>query len=101
MAITSAAPRSTAAASCSRAAQFWLLATPIAYPSSLIPDRYRPLYGINPMAGVVQGFRWAILDGGHAMYLPGLMISILGVALLLVSGIWYFRRTERTFADVI
>jgi lipopolysaccharide transport system permease protein len=78
--------------------QFWLFATPIAYPSSLIPERWRALYGVNPMAGVVEGFRWALLGTGHA---PGplLTVSVLTSVLLLVSGLFYFRRMERTFAD--
>lgn len=79
--------------------QFWLLATPVAYPSSLVSEPWRTLYGINPMVGVVDGFRWALL-GGPA---PGLMLWVstsVSVALL-VSGAFYFRRVERTFADMV
>lgn len=78
--------------------QFWLFATPIAYPSSMIPERWRALYGLNPMAGVVEGFRWALLGTGRA---PGplLVISSLTAAALFVAGLFYFRRMERTFAD--
>jgi lipopolysaccharide transport system permease protein len=78
--------------------QFGMLVTPVAYPASLIPERWRPLYGLNPMAGVVEGFRWSLL-GGPA---PGALIwvSALVVSVLLVGGVWYFRRVERTFADV-
>jgi lipopolysaccharide transport system permease protein len=80
--------------------QFWLFATPVAYPSSLVPEAWRPLYGLNPMAGVVEGFRWALLGTGVA---PGkmLVVSVLMVALLVVTGLFYFRRTERSFADVV
>ncbi|MBC7232565.1 MAG: ABC transporter permease [Chloroflexi bacterium] len=80
--------------------QFWLFATPIAYSSSLVPERWRPLYGLNPMAGVVEGFRWALMGQAQA---PGslLAVSILMVITLLMSGLYYFQRMERTFADVV
>jgi lipopolysaccharide transport system permease protein len=80
--------------------QFWMFATPIAYPSSLLPEPWRTLYGVNPMAGVVEGFRWALLGTNTA---PGPMIGVSAVAavLILVSGAFYFRRMERTFADVV
>jgi len=80
--------------------QFWLFATPIAYSSSLVPEPWRVWYGLNPMAGVVEGFRWALLGktGGTASLL---LVSILIVGVLLVSGLAYFRRMERTFADVV
>lgn len=80
--------------------QLWLFATPIAYPGSLLEEPWRTLYGINPMAGVVEGFRWALLGTDTA---PGPMIAVsTAVALaLLASGALYFRRTERTFADVV
>jgi lipopolysaccharide transport system permease protein len=80
--------------------QIWLFATPVAYPSSLLDEPWRTLYGVNPMAGAVEGFRWAVL-GTPAP--PGGMIA-LSVAVsgaLLVGGAFYFRRTEKTFADVI
>jgi lipopolysaccharide transport system permease protein len=81
-------------------AQFWLFATPVAYPSSLVPEPWRALYGLNPMAGVVEGFRWALL--GKAMD-PGplLAVSVLAVIALLIGGLVYFQRMESTFADVI
>jgi lipopolysaccharide transport system permease protein len=81
------------------AIQFWLFATPVAYPASLVPERWRMLYGLNPMATVVEGFRAALLGtpGAHGMVLP----SVAVVALMLVLGIRYFRRVEGTFADVI
>ena len=81
--------------------QFWMFASPIAYPSSLIEnDLLRALYGLNPMAGVVEGFRWALLDADTA---PGPIIiaSSAAAILLLVSGAYYFRRMEKTFADVV
>ena len=80
--------------------QFWLFATPIAYPSSLLDEPWRTLYGINPMVGVVEGFRWALLGTDTA---PGPIIAVSSAvaALLLVSGALYFRRMERTFADVV
>jgi lipopolysaccharide transport system permease protein len=80
--------------------QFWLFATPVAYPSSLIPLSWRALYGLNPMAGVVEGFRWALLGKAEP---PGaiLAVSIFVVLLLFVSGLYYFRRMEQTFADIV
>jgi lipopolysaccharide transport system permease protein len=80
--------------------QFWMLATPIAYPSSLLPEPWRTISGLNPMAGVVEGFRWALLGRNTA---PGAMVWVsAGVALLvLVGGAFYFRRMEKTFADVV
>jgi lipopolysaccharide transport system permease protein len=80
--------------------QFWLFATPIAYPSSLVPSKWRVIYNLNPMAGVVEGFRWALL-GTHNAPGPMLLVSALAVAALLVSGLIYFRRVERTFVDVV
>lgn len=78
--------------------QFWLFATPVAYPSSLLSEPWRTIYGLNPMVGVVEGFRWALLDTGTA---PGPMAAVSGLAslILLVGGAYYFRRLERTFAD--
>ena len=80
--------------------QFWLFTTPIAYPSSLVPEGWRTLYGLNPMAGVVEGFRWALLGTENA---PGPMVavSVAVVVALLVGGLYYFRRMEKTFADVV
>jgi lipopolysaccharide transport system permease protein len=80
--------------------QFWLFATPIAYPSSLLSEPWRTLYGINPMVGVVEGFRWVLLGADTA---PGAMVvvsSLMALALL-ISGAFYFRRMEKTFADVV
>jgi len=80
--------------------QFWLFATPIAYPSSLLSEPWRTIYGINPMVGVVEGFRWALLGADTA---PGpiIIVSSLVALGLLVGGGFYFRRMEKTFADVI
>ena len=80
--------------------QFWLFATPVAYPSSLVPEKWRPLYGLNPMAGVVEGFRWALLGKSEP---PGTMlwVSVIVVVILLLGGLYYFRRMEQEFADVV
>ncbi|HEY5885405.1 MAG TPA: hypothetical protein VIT88_11995, partial [Pyrinomonadaceae bacterium] len=74
--------------------------TPVAYPSSLIPEQWRWLYGLNPMAGVVEGFRWALLGKTDP---PGalLAVSIGVVVLLLIGGLYYFRKMEQEFADVV
>jgi len=80
--------------------QFWLFATPIAYPSSLLPARWRVLYAVNPMSGVVEGFRWALLGTNTA---PGPMVAVSAITaiVVLVAGAFYFRRVERTFADLV
>jgi lipopolysaccharide transport system permease protein len=80
--------------------QFWLFATPIAYPSSLLPEPWRTVYGINPMVGVVEGFRWALLGAKTA---PGPIIAVSAVVATatLITGAFYFRKMERTFADVV
>jgi lipopolysaccharide transport system permease protein len=80
--------------------QAWLFATPIAYPSSLLPEPWRTLYGLNPMAGVVEGFRWALLGTDTA---PGkiIIVSTLVALILFISGTFYFRRMEQSFADVL
>jgi len=80
--------------------QAWMFATPIAYPSSLLDEPWRTLYGINPMAGVVEGFRWALL-GAQTAPGPIVLVSALVAVGLLVSGAYYFRRMEKTFADVV
>lgn len=81
-------------------AQFWLFATPIAYPSSLLSEPWRTIYGINPMVGVVEGFRWALLGTATA---PGplIFVSALTMLTILITGMFYFRRMESTFADVV
>ena len=80
--------------------QFWLFATPIAYPSSLLSEPWRTLYGLNPMVGVVEGFRWALVGTDTA---PGaiVLVSALAALAILISGSYYFRRMEQTFADVV
>ena len=79
--------------------QLWLFASPVVYPSSLLPEPYRMIYGLNPMAGVIEGFRWALLGTSPPSSL--MLVSILVVALILVSGAFYFRRMEKIFADVV
>lgn len=83
--------------------QFGLLISPVGFSSSssIVPERWRLLYSLNPMVGVIDGFRWAILGGESNLYLQGFAVSLGLVGVLLASGIWYFRKTERTFADVI
>lgn len=81
--------------------QFGLYISPVGFNSSVVPAQWRLLYSLNPMVGVIDGFRWCILGGKNTLYWSGLLISVVGVALLVASGIWYFRRTERSFADVI
>lgn len=80
--------------------QFWMLATPIAYPSSIVPEPWRTWYGLNPMSGVVEGFRWALLGTASAPG-PMLWVSTAVAIAVFVGGAFYFRRMERTFADVV
>ena len=80
--------------------QLLLLVTPIAYPSSLVPERWRTLYAMNPMAGVVEGFRWSLLGIGRPPGMP-MLVSIIAALALLFTGALYLRRAERTFADVL
>ena len=79
--------------------QLWLFASPVVYPSTLLPQRFQVIYGLNPMAGVIEGFRWALLGTEP----PGSLIavSVIIVIVILVSGAYYFRRMEKTFADVV
>ncbi|HUF40033.1 MAG TPA: ABC transporter permease [Anaerolineales bacterium] len=81
-------------------AQAWLFATPIAYSSSLLDEPWKTIYGLNPMVGVVEGFRWALL-GTDTMPGPMVIVSTLAALVILVSGAYYFRRMERDFADVV
>ncbi|MBW4568753.1 MAG: ABC transporter permease [Tolypothrix carrinoi HA7290-LM1] len=81
--------------------QFGLYISPVGFSSNRVPEQWRLLYSLNPMVGVIDGFRWAILGGTSKIYMPGFMLSVGLVFFLLVSGIWYFRKMERTFADVI
>ena len=80
--------------------QLWLFATPVVYPASLVPEQWRALYGLNPMAGVVEGFRWALFGGGAPMWeLMG--VSLVVTLALFVGGLYWFRRVEHRFSDVI
>jgi lipopolysaccharide transport system permease protein len=81
--------------------QFGLYLSPVGFQSSLVPARFRLLYSLNPMVGIIDGFRWCLLGARSPIYLPGLAIAVIEVVGLVVTGIWYFRKTERTFADVI
>jgi lipopolysaccharide transport system permease protein len=80
--------------------QFWLFATPIAYPSTLLPEPWRTVYGVNPMVGVVEGFRWALL-GTKTAPGPIVAVSAFVAVALLIGGAFYFRRMEKTFADIV
>ena len=80
--------------------QFWMFASPVAYPSSLVPERWRWLYGLNPMAGVIEGFRWSLTGHGQPPTLL-LAVSASAVLLLVVSGMFFFQRMEGTIADVV
>ena len=85
--------------------QFGMYASPVAYSSSLILQKFGHtafmLYSLNPVVGVIDGFRWAILGGDSKIYLPGFLVSLLLALCSLLFGVWYFRKTERTFADII
>lgn len=81
--------------------QLGLYVSPVGFSSSIVPEQWRLIYAINPMVGVIDGFRWALLGGEVALYWPGFLLSLLLVGVLLWSGIRYFRTTERTFADTI
>jgi len=80
--------------------QTWMFLTPIAYPSSLVPEAWRWLYGLNPMTGVVEGYRWCLLGRSEAPG-PMLAVSAMTVVGLFIGGLFYFRRMERTFADYV
>ena len=81
--------------------QFGLYISPVGFSSSVVPEQWRFLYSLNPMVSAIDGFRWAIIGGEATLYLPGFLLSLALVSTLLASGIWYFRKVERTFADVI
>lgn len=81
--------------------QFGLYISPVGFSSSIVPETWRLLYSINPMVGVIDGFRWAITGGNTGIYIPGFILSLVFVTLILVSGLRYFRKTERIFADII
>jgi len=81
--------------------QLGLYVSPVGFSSNIVPEQWRLFYALNPMVGVIDGFRWALLRGGTELYWPGIMLSTVLSMLLLVSGLWYFRNTERVLADVI
>ena len=81
--------------------QFGLYVSPVGFSSSVVPGRWRLLYSLNPMVGVIDGFRWCVQGTTSSLYLPGFLISAVVSALVFVSGVWFFRRTERFFADFI
>jgi lipopolysaccharide transport system permease protein len=81
--------------------QFGLYVSPVGFSSSIVPEQWRLLYSINPMVGVIDGFRWAILGGNTQLYWPGFLLSLALVIIIFITGIIYFRKTEKTFADVI
>jgi lipopolysaccharide transport system permease protein len=80
--------------------QFWMFASPVAYPSSLVPERWQWLYGLNPMAGVIEGFRWALTGQGQPPA-PLFAVSVLAVLLVLIGGLFYFRHMEGIIADLV
>ena len=79
--------------------QLGIYISPVGFSSDLVPDRWRLLYSLNPLVGVIDAFRWALT--GAPVYLPSLVMSGVMIVLMLVAGVWYFRKTERTFADII
>jgi lipopolysaccharide transport system permease protein len=81
--------------------QFGLYISPVGFQTNIVPERFRLLYAFNPMVGIIDGFRWCLLGSRSSIYLPGLIISIVEVTFFVATGLWYFRKTERTFADVI
>lgn len=81
--------------------QFGLYVSPVGFSSSVVPGRWRLLYSLNPMVGVIDGFRWCVQGTANSLYLPGFLISAVVSVLVFVSGVWFFRRTERFFADFI
>jgi lipopolysaccharide transport system permease protein len=83
------------------ALQLGVYVSPVGYISQIVPDKWRLLYSLNPMVGVIEGFRWAIIGGEFQIFWPSLLISTFTSIFLVVTGIWYFRKTEDTFADVI
>jgi lipopolysaccharide transport system permease protein len=81
--------------------QFGLYISPVGFSTSIIPEKWRLYYSLNPMVGVIDGFRWAILGDQFKLYYPGLYISLFVALIFFVSGVWFFRKMEKTFADVI
>jgi len=83
------------------AIQFGLYISPVGFSSSMIPGEWRLLYSVNPMVGVIDGFRWAILGNSFNIYWPGFFLSLILVLIILITGVMFFRKTEKAFADVI
>ncbi len=81
--------------------QLGLFVSPVGFSSSVVPEHWRSIYSLNPMVGVIDGFRWSILGGQVPFYWPGFILSFAIAVSVLITGLWYFRRTERSFADVI
>jgi lipopolysaccharide transport system permease protein len=81
--------------------QFGMYISPVGFSSNNIPEKWRLLYSVNPMVGVIDGFRWSISGGQSRIYLPGMLLSIGLVILLLIFSVWYFRKMEKTFADIV
>ena len=81
--------------------QFGLYISPVGFSSTVVPEEWRLLYSLNPLVGVIDGFRWSVLGGQHTLDMSGLFVSTFGIGVLLITGIWFFRKTERTFADLI
>jgi len=81
--------------------QFGIYISPVVFTSSIVPAQWRLAYSLNPMAGVIDGFRWTIVRSNEPLYWPGLAVSFIVTVILLATGLWYFRRTERSFADII
>jgi lipopolysaccharide transport system permease protein len=81
--------------------QFGLYISPVGFQSSIVPERFRFLYALNPMVGIIDGFRWCMLGPQNGIYWPGILSAVLNVSVLVASGIWYFRKTEQSFADII
>ena len=81
--------------------QFGLYISPVGFQSGVVPAKYRLLYALNPMVGVIDGFRWSLLGGSHSVNWSGLALSVVVVTVLFGSGIWYFRKVEQVFADII
>jgi lipopolysaccharide transport system permease protein len=81
--------------------QFGLYISPVGFTSAIVPERFRLVYSFNPMVGIIDGFRWCVLGSSSGMYWPALAIAAVQVVVLVLSGVWYFRRTEQVFADVI
>ncbi len=81
--------------------QFGLYLSPVGFRSSIVPERFRLLYSLNPMVGVIDGFRWCVLGGVQYISWQESTVALVDVIVLVLSGVWYFRKTERTFADII